>query len=116
VSRAAVLARVRAQTAAWNRGDLAGFMASYTADAIYVSGSQVVRGREAIHARYRERYGERTTGKLALEVLDVRLVHATAAVVLGRFAVGRKARGTFSLVLSRTDDGWRVVHDHTASD
>jgi len=67
-------------------------------------------------------------GHLELEILDVRLLGADGAVVLGRwslrFAPGdppgsdsasKPSEGVFSLAFLRTDAGWRIVHDHTSA-
>jgi len=46
------------QTAAWNRGDLVGFMQGYwhSPDVTFFSGDQIIRGWESTLQRYRDKY------------------------------------------------------------
>jgi len=122
---AAVVAVLDEQRAAWNAGELDGFLAGYErSDALlFTSGATIRRGFDATRDKYRARYGEarETMGTLAFEILDVRPLGrcADAAIVLGRWALSETAEagsGVFSLVLERDDDGWLIVHDHTSSD
>jgi len=122
--RAAILELLRAQQDAWNRGDLEGFLRAYDPgpDLVFTSGGQIRRGLDETRARYQARYGadRETMGRLEFEVLDVRALGPGGAVVLGRWSLtpgpSREAGGgVFSLALLRTDDGWRIVHDHTSA-
>jgi uncharacterized protein (TIGR02246 family) len=121
--RAAVLAVLDAQVAAWNRGDLEGYMAGYarTDDLVFTSGSKVRRGWDETIEKYRAKYGSdpSTMGKLGFEILAVQPLGADGAVVLGRWALTdtpEAGSGVFSVVLERRPAGWLVVHDHTSSD
>lgn len=121
--RAAVTGVLDAQVAAWNRGDLAAYMAGYArSDAlVFTSGGKVRRGWQAAYDAYRTRYATDPTamGQLGFEVLEVAPVGADAAVVLGRWVLTRSpadGSGVFSLVLARRPEGWRVIHDHTSAD
>ena len=62
------------QAAAWTRGDLDAFCASYAEDATFVSPTTgITHGRDEVLARYRHRYPTRDAmGALSLEVLEVR--------------------------------------------
>lgn len=110
------------QREAWNRGDLAGFMAAYEQSPalIFTSGSNIRRGWQITYDKYRERYGQdqSSMGKLSFEILDIRALGSDGAVMLGRWKLTdtlQAGEGVFSLVFLRTEDGWRVVHDHTSS-
>jgi ketosteroid isomerase-like protein len=112
-----------AQQAAWNRGDLAGYMDGYlrAPELVFTSGGNVRRGWDETMAKYQARYGSApaTMGRLGFEILSVQAVGADGAVVLGRWALTDTAvagSGVFSVVLARTPAGWKVVHDHTSSD
>ena len=111
-----------AHAAAWNEGDLDGFMSSYwkSDELKFVSGVNVTRGWNATMKRYRDRYsGGEGLGQLGLEKLEVKLVTDDVAVVTGRFNLARSAEtssGAFSLVMRRDAGAWKIVHDHTASD
>lgn len=121
--RAGVEAVLAAQAAAWNRGDLEGYMAGYarSPDLVFTSGGQIRRGWDETLAKYRARYGSdpSTMGRLRFEILGVQPVGADGAVVLGRWTLtDTPAAGTglFSVVLERQPAGWRIVHDHTSAD
>lgn len=121
--RQAVAAVLADQSAAWNRGDLVGYMAGYLRSEalVFTSGSQVRTGYEETLASYQRKYGQApdTMGKLAFRVLRIDPVGADGAVVLGRWDLERsagKSGGIFSVVLERRPEGWRIVHDHTSSD
>lgn len=111
------------QVAAWNRGDLQGFMEGYwrSPDLTFTSGGTVRRGWRTTLDRYRETYGGRaeTMGRLSFSDLEVHPLGTDAAWVLGRwrlaFADGDTAAGVFTLVFRRLDGAWRIVHDHTSA-
>ncbi len=112
-----------AQAAAWNRGDLAGYMAGYVhGDAlVFTSGGKVRTGWQTTFDTYKARYGSApdTMGKLRFDILRVDPVGTDAAVVLGRWILTESEHpgsGIFSVVLARGAGGWRIVHDHTSSD
>jgi ketosteroid isomerase-like protein len=112
-----------AQQAAWNRGDLAGYMAGYVqSDAlVFTSGGKIRRGWQETFDKYKARYGSdpSTMGTLAFEILGVQSLGADGAIVLGRWKLTNTpvaGSGIFSVALERTPAGWRVVHDHTSAD
>lgn len=120
--RAAVVAVLERQRDAWNRGDLAGYMDGYARDGlVFTSGSKIRRGWQETFDRYRARYGgdRAGMGRLTFEILEVQPVGGDGAVVLGRWRLDdtpAAGGGVFSVVLSRTPAGWRILHDHTSSD
>ena len=111
------------QVAAWNRGDLEGFMRGYwRSDSLtFYSGGTVTRGWRTTLDRYRRRYqGEgREMGALAFDVHDVTLPARGEAVARGGWSLAfRESRsgGLFTLLLHWFPaEGWRVVHDHTSA-
>lgn len=119
----AVRGVLSAQQAAWNRGDLDGYMAGYlrSPELVFTSGSKVRRGWQETHDKYKAKYGTdpATMGKLAFEILGVQQLGADGAIVLGRWILTdtpNAGSGVFSVALRRTEQGWLVVHDHTSSD
>jgi uncharacterized protein (TIGR02246 family) len=113
---------VRRQQAAWNRGDLDGFMADYQmADATTMySGGEIRQGWDTILTRYRKTYQAdgATMGELAFDDVDVQLVGPDAAVVRGRWTVklpDKTPTGLFTLLMKNTAQGWKIVHDHTSA-
>ena len=122
--RAAIESDVRAvmneQAAAWNRGDIEGYMRGYwnSADMVFVSGDNVTRGWQPTLDRYKKSYDSRAKmGTLTFSGLDVRVISTDAAVVLGSWALDRegdKPKGKFTLIFRKMKEGWRIVHDHTS--
>jgi ketosteroid isomerase-like protein len=112
-----------AQAAAWNRGDLLGFMDGYwhSDELTFFSGDQITKGWQATLDRYRKKYQSegREMGRLAFSDLTVDPIGADAAVVRGRWKLtlkdGTTPNGLFTLIMRRIDGRWRIVHDHTSS-
>jgi beta-aspartyl-peptidase (threonine type) len=109
------------QDEAWNRGDLEGFMAGYlrSPQLTFSSGAEPQRGWQETLDRYRRRYQGKGNemGKLTFSDLDVRQLRADLALVTGRWKLVQtkgEPDGLFTLVMWRTPDGWRIVHDHTS--
>jgi uncharacterized protein (TIGR02246 family) len=109
-----------AQTAAWNRGDIEGFMQGYWhSDGTTFSGSSgVSRGWQALLERYRKKYSTRAImGHLEFSELEITALGDEAALILGRWHLDRESGpvgGVFTLVARRFPEGWRIIHDHTS--
>lgn len=119
--RAAIQAVLDRQIAAWNRGDLAGYMDGYarTPALVFTSGGNVRRGWQEAFDHYQARYATDpgAMGTLVFHVDSIDPVGADGAVVLGRWELTGTAsagRGVFSLVVERRPEGWRIIHDHTS--
>jgi ketosteroid isomerase-like protein len=110
-----------AQQDAWNRGDIDAFMNGYarSASTVFVSEDEVRRGWETVRDRYRVKYSDRAKmGTLSFSEIEVTMLSADAAVVLGRWWLKRatdEPHGRFTLVFKRLPEGWRIVHDHTSA-
>ena len=115
-----IRAVMAAQVAAWNRGDIDGFMAGYArSDATeFVSGDKLTRGWQTVRDRYRKKYDSREKmGTLTFSEIKITALAPDAALVLGRWKLLRKSdqpHGIFTLLFRRTPAGWRIVHDHTS--
>ena len=120
---AAVRRLLDAQVAAWNRGDLEGFMQSYwKSDSLtFYSGGNVSHGWQVTLDRYRKRYQSegREMGTLVFDLHDVTLPARGQALVRGGWSLKLKdgePHGLFTLWLRWfPDGGWRVVHDHSSA-
>lgn len=108
---------------AWNAGDLEGFLTPYldSPSTTYVGEGGLRRGTDSIRARFAPLFrpgAERDS--LRFEKISVRRLGGNHALVTARWVLHREGRvsesGPFTLVLRRTDDGWRIVHDHSSSD
>ncbi len=121
MDRTAVTAVLEQQVAAWNRGDLAGYMAGYakTDALVFTSGGKVRTGWQATFDTYQAKYGvaPSTMGTLAFAITQVDAIGADGAVVLGTWTLtdsDHPGTGVFSVVLERRPEGWRIIHDHTS--
>src|SRR5213082_3217090 len=124
-SKSEVIAEVRAilstQQEAWNHGDIDGFMKGYARaeTTVFVSGDEVTRGWQTVRDRYLKKYGDRAKmGTLTFSDLEIEQLGPDSAVALGRWALKRandSPHGRFTLILRKTPDGWRIVHDHTSA-
>jgi uncharacterized protein (TIGR02246 family) len=126
---AAIRAVLDEQVAAWNRGDIPAFMASYedSPETTFVGTASVNKGFAKVLERYKQGYANKDQmGTLTFKDLDIRLLPTAAgateyAVVTGRFHLERAAKGTatkddgiFSLVWHKGPGGWKILLDHTA--
>ncbi|MBA4066725.1 MAG: DUF4440 domain-containing protein [Isosphaera sp.] len=118
----AVRAVLDAQVAAWNKGDLDGFMAGYWKDEAltFISGGTLTQGWEPTRERYVKRYqaeGKDKMGTLGFDELHHVPLGPDAAMVRGRFKLvrgGQTDTGRFTLVFRKFPDGWKIIHDHTS--
>lgn len=112
-----------AQTAAWNKGDLEGFMKGYwrSAKLTFFSGGAKREGYDAVLERYRKTYQAegKEMGKVAFSEVDVEMLGKTGAVVRGRWALtmsdGKQLGGLYTLIFKQFKDGWKIIHDHTST-
>jgi beta-aspartyl-peptidase (threonine type) len=119
----AMEAVLRTQESAWNRGDLERFVSEgyeRTPKLTFFSGGEVSHGFDDLLARYQKRYkeGGREMGHLSFTELESLILATNAGIVRGRwrleFQKDPAVGGLFTLVMERTPDGWRIVHDHTS--
>jgi ketosteroid isomerase-like protein len=117
----AVRAVLDRQAAAWNAGDLDGFMDGYwrSEKTRFASGGNVSLGWQTVLDRYRARYRDRAAmGTLHFTDVQVSPLARDTALAYGRWQLQRMHDapwGLFTLILRKTADGWRIVHDHTSS-
>ena len=109
------------QAAAWNAGDIETFMQPYerSPSLTFSSGGKVTRGWQSTFDGYRKRYPTREAmGRLTFGDLEITELGHQAALVLGRWHLDREEPigGTFTLVLTKKGDRWRIIHDHTSRD
>lgn len=117
---AGVRAVLEEQARAWNAGDLEAFVRTYSAETVFV-GKEITRGSAGVLERYRRNYPARERmGTLDFPELEVRMLDREHASVIGRFrlqrsaAGGGDAQGVFTLLLKKTEKGWKILVDHTS--
>jgi uncharacterized protein (TIGR02246 family) len=117
----AVRAVIEAQAAAWNRGDVEGYMEGYAKEdtTTFVSGDNITRGWQTVLERYKARYDTRAKmGTLTFTELEIKPLSEFYFIATGRWQLTRETdtpHGRFTLIFRRTNAGWRIVHDHTSS-
>ena len=110
-----------AQVAAWNAGDIDGYMKGYwnSDRTVFVSGGNFTRGYSGVLSRYKKSYDTREKmGKLEFADLQVRMINQTLGVATGVWRLHRandQPWGRFTLLVEKKPEGWRIVHDHTSS-
>jgi uncharacterized protein (TIGR02246 family) len=119
-------AELNMQAEAWNRGDLKTFTSIYMENAVFVSPSGVTNGRNAVLARYLERYPDPAAmGQLELAIESVLPLgcrsqddaHAAASVVATwtlRYPQDSKRQtvtGHTLLVFVQEGKKWRIAQD-----
>ncbi len=107
------------QAAAWNRGDIDGYMAGYARneETMFV-GSEVTRGWTKVRDRYKAKYDSPAKmGKLGFSDLALRPLGNDDVMVTGAWELIRatdKPHGRFTVIVHRTPVGWRIVYDHSS--
>jgi beta-aspartyl-peptidase (threonine type) len=119
--RAAILAVLNAQQAAWNHGDVEAFLTGYwnSPELTFSGSSGISRGWDGVLARYKKNYPDRAAmGYLEFSQMEFRFLGPNAALVLGHWHLKRDKGdigGVFSLVWQRFPEGWKIIHDHTST-
>jgi len=102
---------------AWNRGDLEGFLIPYHPSITFASGDRMRRGLDEVREMYRQAYfTDGAPPRLTFDRMESRTLGDGQVLTTGRWRLaGTPAQeGLFTLVLSRTPAGWRIVHDHSS--
>jgi ketosteroid isomerase-like protein len=117
----AIRAVLEAQAAAWNRGDIEGYMDGYdrSPDVAFASGNRVTRGWQTVLDRYKKAYDTREKmGTLTFSDLEITFLGKNTARVLGSWHLQRsqdEPHGRFTLLFRKRKSGWKIVHDYTTS-
>ncbi len=110
-----------AQSAAWNRGDIESFMDGYerSEKTVFVGGDNVTRGWQTVLERYKRNYDSREKmGTLTFSDLEITALGNDSALVLMRWHLQRakdEPHGRSTLIMRRTKQGWKIVHDHSSA-
>ena len=119
-ARRAIVQVLTTQTAAWNRGDIPGFMQGYwqSDSLVFIGRKGPTYGWQPTLANYQKNYPDAAAmGQLDFSGLRVALLAPGAAQVVGHWHLARPAagdlQGYFLLVLRQIDGKWLVVADHT---
>jgi ketosteroid isomerase-like protein len=107
------------QTAAWNRGDLEGFMQGYwnSPEMTFVSSGKITKGWQPTLDNYKKSYDSKAKmGILTFSDLEITILGKKSAVVLGKWSLQREKdnpHGLFTITFRRFKEGWRIILDHS---
>lgn len=111
------------QAAAWNAGDLDGFMSAYSPSptTTYIGSTGLIEGYDGIRERYAPGFAQGAArDSLRFEALRVREVDERVGVATARYVLEREgtvtSTGPFTLVLLNVEGAWLIVHDQSAED
>ncbi|WP_223649369.1 YybH family protein [Hymenobacter psoromatis] len=122
--RQAIAQVLTTQTAAWNRGDIPGFMAGYwhSDSLVFIGRKGPTYGWQPTLDNYRRSYPDAAQmGQLDFSGLRITLLSPEAAQVVGHWHLARPGvaagdlQGYFLLVFQRIKGQWVIVADHTSS-
>jgi uncharacterized protein (TIGR02246 family) len=109
--------------AAWNRRDLAGFVADYAPDSstTFVSGGHVRHGFDWIRQNYATAFAPGAPhDSLRFEEVEARALGNDFMLATARYILFRgdsiTSSGPFTLLLRHVSGQWKIVHDHTSRD
>ena len=108
------------QVAAWNKGDIEGFMQGYwkSEKMVFISGNNVSKGWKTALERYKKGYNTKEKmGTLSFSELEIEVLSKKSALVIGRFTLVRKKdkpTGMFTLTFRKIKGKWKIIADHTS--
>jgi ketosteroid isomerase-like protein len=112
--------RFKEATEAWNRGDLNAYLAGYwdSEETRWISGGMLIRGVEAIRARYKSLYDSpEKLGKLEVKDLETDILTDSDTLVVGKWShtAGQLARvGVFTIHMKKIQGEWVIATDHAS--
>jgi len=107
--------------AAWNRGDIDGYLAGYWhSDKVrWISGGTVRYGFEGIASAYRTRFSTPDDmGKLEVANLEIQNLGDVDALVFGAWTQTTDAarhHGVFTVHVKKIEGRWLIVSDHSST-
>lgn len=114
-----ILKVMQEQQAAWNRGDLEGFMQGYwKSDSLLFIGSKGPNyGWQKTLDNYKKSYpNKEEMGILEFSDMKVKPLGKNYAQVLGKWKLKRatdEPNGIYTLIFQKFRVGWKIISDHT---
>jgi uncharacterized protein (TIGR02246 family) len=108
------------QTAAWNNGDLEGFMQGYWKNdsLLFIGKSGPKYGWQTTLDNYKKGYPDTAAmGKLQFTLLEIKRLSADYYFVVGKWHLTRSMgnlQGHYTLILRKIKGNWVVVADHSS--
>lgn len=117
---AQIRAAGEASAEAWNRGDLKGHLAIYVNDVTFMTKNGPRPGVDRIEESFAQKYFKdgRPKQTLSFQEITLRPLGPDAVLETGRFLLTGggepEQSGWFTLIWTRTPQGWKVIHDHSS--
>ena len=108
------------QDAAWNRGDIEGFMKGYwlSDSLMFIGKSGITYGWQKTMENYKNRYPDTAAmGKLNFEYIEMKQLSENYFFVVGKWYLTRtigNLNGAFTLLLRKINNNWVIVKDHSS--
>jgi ketosteroid isomerase-like protein len=115
---AAIISAMKNSENDWNKGDLGNFMKMYT-NASTMMMPAGPAGLSAIRDLYQNKYfkGKMPKQNLHYDEMKVTMLGSNYALLTGKFILTGgnlpERSGRYSLVMIYTNDGWKILHDHS---
>lgn len=115
----AIRQTMAASAAGWNAGDLVRFMDVYADDAVFVTPKGLLRGKDAIAAKYRPSFRgvDNARGALSFAFLEMRGLDPRHAMLFARWMLSGPTTtesGMTTLVFERRGAAWKIISDHSS--
>jgi ketosteroid isomerase-like protein len=108
------------QTAAWNHGDINGFMNGYwqSDSLMFIGKSGITYGWQKTLDNYKKGYPDTTAmGKLNFEILEVKRLSFQYFFITGKWHLQRSIGnldGAFTLLFKKIKNNWVIIKDHSS--
>ncbi len=109
-----------AQTKAWNRGDIEGFMQGYWKNdsLMFIGKSGINRSWKKTLENYKKSYPDTITiGKLSFDIILVKKLSPEYYYVVGKWMLTRSIgdlNGYYNLLFKKINEQWVIVADHSS--
>ena len=117
---AAIRQLLQQQTAAWNKGDVEGFMQTYwkSDSLMFIGKSGVVWGWQQTLNNYKKGYPDTAAmGQLSFEIIQVKRLSMMYCYVVGKWMLKRSIgdiSGHYDLLLRKIKGKWVIISDHSS--
>lgn len=109
-----------AQTNAWNKGDIEGFMQPYwkSDSLMFIGKNGVTRGWQQTLENYKKGYPDTAAmGKLSFDIITLKKLSADYFFVVGKWMLTRSIgdiSGHYNLLLRKIKGSWYIIADHSS--
>ena len=116
----AIMKLLKQQDAAWNRGDLEGFMEGYwkSDSLMFIGKSGITYGWQKTLDNYKKGYPDTAAmGKLDFEYIEVKRLSVNYFFIVGKWHLTRtigNLDGAFTLLMRKIKGNWVIVKDHSS--